>query len=384
MACLETTPQMYSKWWEKKSIKDKIKINNVNAQNDTTLNVVSDGPSVNSPELEEFKKKILALKNLLDHDPHAADFKWSLFVTACNTYRHDSCLKPFPPAYTQNECKDVEKLRKVVEGIPPLAIVYQRLDDPKLYEDHKEAIELLYWVLITLRDPYLKSTKKENYETILSRVPSEVMVARPNLIFQVATPNQSSKEDRWKASIKGHSTFYAYHGSRLENFHSIIHYGIQQHMSQPGLFGDGIYLSSELGVSLRFSPVGYGWGGSMLGSEMSCIALCEVVNHPDVKKGDTNGDTPKGFAMSVRDKIPNKYYLVQNSDLVRIRYLLVYSQDFCSFKKTESTGLVGWFKQNKFLTFVLGYVVLLVSVGLSQNRSVEKYYRFFIQKVGLD
>ncbi|XP_063981787.1 protein mono-ADP-ribosyltransferase PARP16 [Diachasmimorpha longicaudata] len=384
MAWLERSPQMYSKWLDKKSFKDKMKIDNANARNDVTLNVISDGLSINSMELEEFQKKVLALKTLLDHDPHAADLKWSLFVTACNTYRHNTCLKPFPAAYIENECKDVEKLRKVVDGIPPLALVYERLDDSKLYENHREAIELLYWVLITLRDPHLKSIKKENYETILSRVPSEVMVARPNLIFQVATPNQSPKEDRWKASIKGHSTFYAYHGSRLENFHSIIHYGIQQHMSQPGLFGDGIYLSSELGVCLRFSPVGYSWGGSMLGCEMSCIALCEVVNHPDVKKGDSNGATPKGFAMSVRDKIPNKYYLVQNNDLVRIRYLLVYSQDFSTLKRTASTGIVGWFKQNKFMTFVLGYVVLLVSVGLSQNRSLEKYYRFFIQKIGLE
>ncbi|XP_011298347.1 mono [ADP-ribose] polymerase PARP16 [Fopius arisanus] len=384
MACLETTPQMYSKWWEKKSLKDKIEINNVNPQNGTILSVASGTSSVKSVELDEFEKKVLALKSVLNRDSHAADLKWSLFVAACNTYRHDSCLKPFPSSYIQGEFKDIEKLRKVVEGIPPFAIIYDRLEDTKLYETYKEAIELLYWVLITHRDPYLKSAKKENYETILSKVPSEVMVARPNLIFQVATPNQSSKEDRWKASIKGHSTFYAYHGSRLENFHSIIHYGIQQHMSQPGLFGDGIYLSSELGVSLGFSPVGYGWGGSMLGSEISCIALCEVINHPDVKKGDTTRDVPKGFELSVRNKIPNKYYLVQNSDLVRIRHLLVYSQDFCSLKKTESTGIVGWFKQNKFLTFVLGYVVLLVSVGLSQNRSVEKYYRLFIQKAGLD
>lgn len=56
---------------------------------------------------------------------------------------------------------------------------------------------------------------------------------------------------------------------------------------QKSLFGKGIYLSSELGVSLPYSPVGYGWGGSVLGSEMSCIALCELINHADVKIGDS-------------------------------------------------------------------------------------------------
>lgn len=56
---------------------------------------------------------------------------------------------------------------------------------------------------------------------------------------------------------------------------------------QKSLFGKGIYLSSELSVSLPYSPVGYGWGGSILGSDMSCVALCEIINHPDVKIGDT-------------------------------------------------------------------------------------------------
>lgn len=58
-------------------------------------------------------------------------------------------------------------------------------------------------------------------------------------------------------------------------------------LQQESLFGKGIYLSSELGVSIAFSPVGYGWGGSILGSDMSCVALCEVIDHPDVKIGGT-------------------------------------------------------------------------------------------------
>ena len=54
----------------------------------------------------------------------------------------------------------------------------------------------------------------------------------PNLIFQIANTRQSVKEDKWRSAAQGYSTFYAYHGSRLENFHSIIHYGIQKNMSK--------------------------------------------------------------------------------------------------------------------------------------------------------
>lgn len=68
------------------------------------------------------------------------------------------------------------------------------------------------------------------YNTILRKVPLEVPVAAPNLIFQIASAKQSATEEKWKLNAKGHSTFYAYHGSRLENFHSIVHYGLQQNM----------------------------------------------------------------------------------------------------------------------------------------------------------
>lgn len=46
------------------------------------------------------------------------------------------------------------------------------------------------------------------------------------------------------------------------------------------MFGDGIYLSSEMHVSQMFSPVNVGWRQSQLGAEMSCVALCEFIDHP--------------------------------------------------------------------------------------------------------
>ena len=339
---------------------------------------------LDSGNQEDIGKKVSSLKHLLEKDLKAADLKWSLFVAACNTYRYDTCLKPFPPMYIKNECKDIEALRKAIELIPPLAVIVKALPETDVYERYGKAIDLLYWVLIRLRDPYIKSLNKESFDSVLRKVPSEISAAVPNLIFQVANAKQSCSEDRWKGIAQGRSTFYAYHGSRLENFHSIIHYGLQQNMCKKSLFGKGIYLSSELGVSLPYSPVGYGWGCSILGSEMSCIALCELINHADVKAGDSENNARNMVTSSIGRKVPNKYYLVTNSELVRVRYLLVYSQEVQTTRYTDNTGLIAWFKQHKLLTFVLGYVVLLASVGLTHNKQVEKYYKLFVQKAGLD
>lgn len=265
-----------------------------------------------------------------------------------------------------------------------MAVLFRELHEPDAYENYGTAIELLYWVLVRLRDPYIKSVNKECYKTVLRSVPSEMPVAMPNLIFQVTSTKQSVGEERWKTLAQGHPTFYAYHGSRLENFHSIIHYGLHQSMCKKLMFGKGIYLSSELGISLPYSPVGYGWGGSILGSDMSCVALCELINHPDVKIGDSRDN---GRIMTVNvagESVPNKYYLVTNNEMVRVRYLLVYSQESQAARYTDSRGLLAWFKQHKLLTFVLGYVVLLASVGLTHNKQVERYYKLFVQKIGLE
>ncbi|EZA52269.1 Poly [ADP-ribose] polymerase [Ooceraea biroi] len=335
-------------------------------------------------DVENAEKKIASLMHFLKKDPRAADLKWSLFVAASNTYRFDSCLKPFPPMYIKNECKDIEALRRAIEAVPPLPMLCRELGEPNTYEAYRETIELVYWVLLRLREPYIKSVQKECYDSILRKVPFEMPVATPNLIFQVESTKQSVAEEKWKSSAKGHATFYAYHGSRLENFHSIVHYGLQQNMCKRSQFGKGIYLSSELGVSLAYSPMGYGWGGSLLGSEISCIALCELIDHPDVKRGDTRDNAQNTLNDSVGGRIPDKYFVAINSDLVRVRYLLLYAQDLPTSSPPDSSGLFSWFKQHKLLTFVLGYVVLLASVGLTQNKQVEKYYRLFIQKAGFE
>lgn len=56
------------------------------------------------------------------------------------------------------------------------------------------------------------------------------------------------------------------------------------HIFQNSLFGEGIYLSTEQSLSLHYSPCGQGWSKSKLGTELSILALCEVIDHPDVKR----------------------------------------------------------------------------------------------------
>lgn len=112
MACLETKPHMYSQWCGNKStLKDKFKIEDVEHHNNNKTSINPDmSTTIEKINLQDGEKKVLSLKNLLNEDAQAADFRWSLFVSSCNSYRHATCLRPFPPMFIKNECKNIEEL----------------------------------------------------------------------------------------------------------------------------------------------------------------------------------------------------------------------------------------------------------------------------------
>jgi len=57
-----------------------------------------------------------------------------------------------------------------------------------------------------------------------------VSVATPDYLFAVTYPDYTNKKF---SELRGdRRVFYAYHGSRLENFHSILHYGLQGHLNK--------------------------------------------------------------------------------------------------------------------------------------------------------
>lgn len=47
-----------------------------------------------------------AVVSVVKRDLVAADVKWTLFVAASQSYKHDSCLRPFPPMFVKAGNKD--------------------------------------------------------------------------------------------------------------------------------------------------------------------------------------------------------------------------------------------------------------------------------------
>ncbi|XP_030313295.1 protein mono-ADP-ribosyltransferase PARP16 isoform X2 [Calypte anna] len=179
------------------------------------------------------------------------------------------------------------------------------------------------------------------------------------------------------AETKGErDLIYAFHGSRLENFHSILHNGLHCHLNRTSLFGEGTYLTSDLSLALLYSPHGLGWQHSALGSILSCVAVCEIIDHPDVKcqvkKKDSEGIDRKRARVknSEGGDVPQKYFVVTNNQLLQVKYLLVYSQKQHRRPSNQSS----WFYTHRFAVMMLLYLLLLIVIGASNSPTFIYYW----------
>ena len=72
---------------------------------------------------------------------------------------------------------------------------------------------------------------------------------------------------------------------------------------------------------------GFTWQHSSLGQQISCVAVCEVLDHPGVKCAvESVNDANRSRAEnSEAGEVPKKYFVVTSSDLVRVKYLFVFT-----------------------------------------------------------
>merc|ERR1719206_1677145 len=183
----------------------------------------------------------------------------------------------------------------------------------------------------------------------------------PSYVMAVTTTSS-----RWMTDTREKKTFWAFHGSRLDNFHSILHYGLQQHRTKVSLFGEGIYLSEDLGVCLAYSSRGVGWTRSMLGNSVSCLALAQVLDHLSVKLHTE--DRERGAVEgSEGGRVPDKYIVVRNNELLHIRYLLVYKHSSATYSLASN--------RNRMVLLMVAYVIMLALIGLSKSITVQRWMR---------
>uniref|UniRef100_A0A8C3XD95 Poly(ADP-ribose) polymerase family member 16 n=1 Tax=Catagonus wagneri TaxID=51154 RepID=A0A8C3XD95_9CETA len=142
------------------------------------------------------------------------------------------------------------------------------------------------------------------------------------------------------------------------------------------LFGEGTYLTSDLSLALIYSPHGHGWQRSLLGPILSCVAVCEVIDHPDVKCQMKKKDSKEIDRRRARIKhseggdIPPKYFVVTNNQLLRVKYLLVYSQK----QPKRASGQLSWVSSHWFTVMISLYLLLLLIVSVINSSAFQHFW----------
>ncbi|XP_066247496.1 protein mono-ADP-ribosyltransferase PARP16-like isoform X2 [Euwallacea similis] len=302
------------------------------------------------------------LKDIVSKNLPGCDLTICIFIAALKSFRADQCLRPFPQCFiNENNEKDFVSLKTACDKIPTLSELL------KLHTIPKEVVDLLLWLfkdsgmpLFTVHPVGDLPLTVINKKASISTLPQYVFKVSYNLKF----------EEVWKKRVASKDIFYAFHGSSISNFYSILKFGLQQHFScgKEVIFGAGIYLSDEISVCTNYSPFGETWQNSTLGHKHSIIAICEVIDDEENVKCKDDKNKKRAINQNSYGEIPEKYFVVTNSELVKLKYLLVYRH------KSPST-VTSFIKKNfLWLTIVL-YFLMLILIGFFNNPYFQRYLR---------
>ncbi|KAM0325400.1 hypothetical protein ACHAQA_007386 [Verticillium albo-atrum] len=175
------------------------------------------------------------------------------------------------------------------------------------------------------------------------------------------------KEQRFSKAITANSrrkpapTIFAWHGSPMGNWHSIIRQGLNfSEVVHGRSFGNGVYFSPQWEVSTSYAHQGSvvphveGWPRSQL-RPLGVISLCEIVNKPE----------------KFVSKSP--HYVVADVDWIQCRYLLVQTsqaQDFALPKITPAVKGADYLKQDS-LYKVCGPVEAYTRTGSGFTNEIQ-------------
>ena len=168
--------------------------------------------------------------------------------------------------------------------------------------------------------PLLQSlieTNQNSYAYLSDTTRLDFVNAKHQFMLTRSTP---TKEATFKTAKRLYGSKFAFHGSPIENWHSIIRNGLKNasgtNLELHGQrYGAGIYMSPNMCLAQDYTVH---WDTEKIElmkkhSSHRCVALCEVIDHPDVKKSE--------------DQHGIQIWVAPNPDYVCTRFLFVYENE---------------------------------------------------------
>ncbi|MEW5320523.1 MAG: hypothetical protein WDW38_011590 [Sanguina aurantia] len=241
------------------------------------------------------------------------------------------------------------ELRSCMAVAATLPSVSAMLSEPSLLSHlTPQALRLLSWVLTHPANALdVVALPSGSWQTDMQhRHPSWTPLSIP--------PNQQASHNlKLQGPARGppfRRPIVAFHGTHFENLHSVLHNGLRSASGtrlqrNAAIFGKGIYLSARYEVAASFCQPADGWLNSMLGPRLRCLLVCEVdqdavewVGQAAAEATAATAAAATGPAAGVLPNAnkdrgtgpPDAYMLVQNSEAVRLLYVLTFSEPTAS------------------------------------------------------
>lgn len=198
------------------------------------------------------------------------DLLVAFFRSAVRSQRHDFVLNPYPSVVDQKsggmifdpQKKDFARLKQVTDQLPEtkefIGVESANQLSAKLSGRDPACFPLLSWIISSNRSLIIKLQEHQR-------------IARMNtphqFFFITASEEKQRRFDERKAS-KG--TIFAFHGSRLENWHSILRIGMKNMSGTSGMLNGNVhgngkpctYFAYDASVSLDYSQMQHKFGVS--------------------------------------------------------------------------------------------------------------------------
>ncbi|KAM8892869.1 protein mono-ADP-ribosyltransferase PARP6 isoform 2-T2 [Spinachia spinachia] len=203
---------------------------------------------------------------------------------------------------TGAERKSYDRMQKALDGVLSIRRMSQGpYSEIKMQMDKIDPLAhpLLQWILASNRSHIVKLPLTRQLK----------FMHTPHQFLLISSP--PCKEARFQTAKKLHGSTFAFHGSHIENWHSILRNGLinasyTKLQLHGAAYGKGIYLSPISGISFGYSEMGRGRHQMASKEELinqhnqpqelqghprflqnrnlNCMALCEVVTSKDLQK----------------------------------------------------------------------------------------------------
>jgi len=214
------------------------------------------------------------------------DLLVSMFRAAAYSGRAEQVCNPFPLIYDPQDPdkpvmsdvkKHLELSKTAVESIKMSTMM--EVSRHKNTNAHPLAFPLLQWIVSSNRSHLVKLSPEKNLDCMDTKYQFLMLSAPPE------------HEEHFAALKKKNGSRWAFHGSRTENWHSILRSGLRNASGTKlqingAAYGAGVYLSPTASMSLGYSQMHGATPGARVtggddnfldGTNFHCLAIVEVI-----------------------------------------------------------------------------------------------------------